>query len=106
MTTWDNISGGPDTSPVSAAVFLVKFPEFAGLGDENMIAAHLADAENHVHRALWGKFADEGVMWWAAHTLACTPFGQNAKLQAKDGYTVYLKQFDMLVRKVTSVVAR
>lgn len=104
---WASISGGTDTSAVALSEFKVKFPEFEGLGDDPMIQRHLDDAETHIDRGLWGRWADQGVMLWAAHTLSMTPYGQNARMEKKGSKTsVYYQQWHDLVRKVVCGIPR
>lgn len=78
---------------VNVAAFKVSFPEFAKAGD-TLLEAHLAQAALEVDAGLWGVWADNGVMLTAAHSLAMSPFGMNARMVAKDGSTTYGKKLD------------
>lgn len=67
--------------------FKANRPEFANAGDA-LITATLAQVELRVSDS-WGDRRDEVVELEAAHALASSPFGRNARLTAKDGTTTY-----------------
>ncbi len=73
---------------VSVESFLVSHPEFTPAGAE-LIQAKLDEAALEVDVALWGVRADTGIKLTAAHLLAVSPFGQQARLVAKNGSTTY-----------------
>ena len=79
---------------VDAAQMQAEFPEFADIPVDD-ITAKIADAVLFVNTTTWGEFTDLGVKYMAAHLLAISPFGEIAKLDAKDGSTVYLRTFNM-----------
>lgn len=68
------------------AGFRARFPEFNGVGDA-YINTQLGDAQLQVDPAVWNLKTDLGVYYLTAHTLALSPFGNSAKLVAKDGKT-------------------
>jgi hypothetical protein len=83
------------------ADFRIQFPEFKGVSDglvQVMLNASLLELDSTV----WGQLLDQGQAYLAAHKLATSPFGQNAKMVAKDGTTTYWFNYFKLVRKVTS----
>lgn len=82
------------------ATFKVQFPEFANSGDP-LLQAHL-DAALLEIGPVWGALADQGQMYLAAHKLALSPYGQNAKMVAKDGTTTYQVHYQRLVGIVSS----
>lgn len=63
-----------------AAAALVWDP--AGLGNLNPV---------------WGNLLDQGVRFLAAHRLALSPWGQAARLVAKDGTTTYETHLKKLI---------
>lgn len=80
-----------------AASFKARYVEFDSASDA-LVTAALAEAIPYVDPALFPNDTDRAVGLKAADILALSPFGQNARLQAKDGTTTYGKQFDDLVR--------
>ena len=80
--------------------FLVRFPEFEP-ATEPMIREALGEASRNVDPDVFKEKTDDAIKWKAAHLLAITPFGQQARLVAKDGTTTYGKHFAKLVRSVT-----
>lgn len=80
--------------------FLARFPEFEP-ASKSMIEAALDEAERNVDAELFADKTDDAIRWKAAHLLAISPFGQQARLIAKDGSTTYGKQFWALARSVT-----
>lgn len=87
------------------AGFRVQFPEFNGVSDA-LVNAMLAAALLEIDIIIWGPKADQGQGYLAAHKLASSPFGQNARLQTgamgKDGLTTYWHTYYQLVRQVSS----
>jgi len=73
---------------VSVESFLESHPEFTPAG-ASLIGEKLAEAALEVDVALWGVRADTGIKLTAAHLLAVSPFGQQARLVSKDGSTTY-----------------
>lgn len=91
---------GPATPfPLKVADFLARFPEFAAT-DLSLITATLGDAGNQIDNNVWGFLAGVGHGYLTAHMLALSPFGQAARLVAKDGTTTYQTHFNRLVRMV------
>lgn len=86
---------------VSVESFLTSFPEFEPAG-EGLIAAKIAAGALQVDAGLWGEKADLGVELTAAHLLALSPFGQQARLIAKDGTTTYGNRLHVMQRQVAS----
>lgn len=82
---------------VTLASFRVAFPEFEG-ADDSLVQAKLDEAVLALDERVFGARFDEAVRYRAAHTLAISPFGQNARLVAKDGSTTYGTQFDAVCR--------
>lgn len=79
-----------------------------------MVQAELDAAALQIDTAIWGAYAtlptststmtkaDDGQRYLAAHKLALSPFGQAARLVAKDGGTTYLTHYKKLQRQVSS----
>jgi Protein of unknown function (DUF4054) len=96
---------------VILADFRTQFPEFRGVND-SVVTAMLGAAFLEIDVCVWGGYstvtgtpgtkADQGQAYLTAHKLATSPFGQNAKLVAKDGSTTYFKTYMTLVRQVSS----
>lgn len=83
---------------VSSTDFLEMFPEF-NRAEPEMIDRALAEAERGVSSTTFGDRVDDAVIWKAAHILASTPWGQNARLMSKDGKTVYGQHYRELARE-------
>lgn len=84
---------------VSAAQFLVEFPEFGPTNTQRpgLIEAKLEHASRFVSARLWGTRYDRGVYLKAAHLLAMTPYGENARLHKTSPETVYSVLWDQEV---------
>lgn len=82
---------------VTLASFRVHFPEFDG-ADDSLVQAKLDEAALALDERVFGVRFDEAVRYRAAHTLAISPFGQTARLVAKDGSTTYGSQFEQVSR--------
>lgn len=96
-------------------MFRAAKPEFNGVSDA-LVTMMLALAAVEMDTTVWGQFsgpglpitkADSGQMELAAHKLAVSPFGQNAKTVVngkKQGYarTSYGEEFMLLRYSVTS----
>lgn len=86
---------------VTVENFIERFPEFRTAKIET-IEAVIADAVLEVDPAVWGTKTDLGVKYTAAHLLALSPFGRQAKLVSKTGGTTYEKHRDNLISQVSS----
>lgn len=84
---------------MDAPDFLIKFPEFK-LATLELIQAHLDDALLQIDATVWGDKVELGQGYLAAHTLALSPFGQQARIQNKDGVTTYWKNYRRLLMQV------
>lgn len=82
---------------VTLASFRVHFPEFDGASD-SLVQAKLDEAALALDERVFGARFDEAVRYSAAHRLALSPFGQNARMVAKDGSTTYGTQLDNVCR--------
>lgn len=79
--------------------FRIRFPEFVRIGDE-MIKAFLADAALELDANVLGNKYDAAQGYLAAHKLALSPAGVNARLSdPKDGTTTYNRHFKAIIRK-------
>lgn len=85
---------------VTAEAFVLARPEFVRAPAESLASA-LAEAVLEVDAEVWGDLTDIGVSLLAAHKLAISPFGQMAKLVAKDGSTTYGVQFHLKEAQVS-----
>jgi hypothetical protein len=101
-------------------MFRAQFPEFNNVSD-TLCTAMLSAASLEFDTGVWGVFgqlggpitkADQGQMYLAAHKLAVSPFGQNARTVFKEGTynygtggydrTTYGREFLNLRYSVTS----
>ena len=85
---------------VSRADFLARFPEFEP-ASPSMVEAALGEAVRNVDSEIFADKTDDAVKWKAAHLLAISPFGQQARLISKTGETTYGKYFRELSRSST-----
>jgi hypothetical protein len=99
-------------------MFRVQFPEANGVSD-TLVTQYLGAAALEIDLSVWGAFsdpvlapamtkADQGQLYLAAHKLAISPFGQNAKMTTvirknESGYrrTTYGAEFLLLMQGVT-----
>lgn len=86
---------------VTTASFLVRFPEFAAV-DPAVIARVLADSASEVNDAVFGTLTDKAIELRAAHALAISPYGQNARLEGDTTNTTYGAEFERLARSLAS----
>ena len=84
---------------VTVDSFLTHHPEFRP-AEVSLIQAKISDAVLRVDASIWGTKTDNGVRLLAAHTLALSPFGQNAKLVSKEGQTTYGQQYAQARKEV------
>jgi hypothetical protein len=86
---------------VDFASFVADFPEFEPAG-RTLVDSKIADARLRIDASVWDLKTDLGVKYLAAHLLALSPFGQQARLVAKDGSTTYGRMHATMVREVTA----
>lgn len=91
---------------VTAASFLVAYPEFVPLheDDETLVPAVLERAERRVGDLWREDLRDDIVELQTAHMLALTPMGRNAKLSEPGKPTAYQEELHCL--KKSNAVAR
>jgi hypothetical protein len=82
-----------------------QFPEFKLVAD-TQCQAFLNAAALEIDPDIWGDLTDQGVGYLAAHKLTMSPFGQGARLAAKDGTTTYFTHYDGLRSAVTCAAYR
>jgi hypothetical protein len=80
---------------VTLSAWRVVYPEFNGARDP-LVQASLDFAAIEVDAEVWGTKTDHGIGLLAAHYLALSPYGQNARMVAKDGSTTYGKSYESL----------
>jgi hypothetical protein len=80
--------------------FLARFPEFEP-ATEPMIREAIADAVLNVDADIFGTKTDQAVKLRAAHYLAVSEWGKQARMISKDGSTTYGVEFTKLARSVT-----
>ena len=79
--------------------FVERFPEFDA-ADEKLLAYALSEARSEVDLKTWGKKYRSGIYFLAAHKLACSPFGEPARLQPDDDKTIYLKEYERMLKSL------
>ena len=93
--------------PQSTTNFLERFPEFSktNVSNPSLVQDMLDDAALVIDPSTWGPLAGQGHGYLAAHMLALSPFGQQARLvldgKAGDS-TTYQKHYERLMRLVGS----
>lgn len=80
---------------MNLAAFRAAFPEF-DTADDALVNAHLDMAEGRVDSEVFGDNYDAAHGYMTAHLLAISPYGNTAKLVAKDGTTTYGKNYEGL----------
>ena len=75
--------------------FRVRFPEF-GQVDDSLVEAALDEAELELSTTIFRTQFDAAHGALTAHKLALSPYGQAARMVAKDGSTTYEKHFNKL----------
>lgn len=85
---------------VTAAAFVSRFPEFTDTNDvaPGAIEAALSTAATFVSSTRWGSRYEDAVMYKAAHLLAMSPMGENARLEKGSEKTTYGVVFDSMLR--------
>lgn len=80
--------------------FVARFPEFDQIGDDapGAITSALSTAQGFVSQARWGSRYEDGVMYKAAHLLAMSPMGENARLDKSGRETTYGVVFNEMLR--------
>jgi hypothetical protein len=74
---------------LTLAQFRARFPEFERLPDATLTDA-LARGLVQTSTIVFGDISDEATGYLAAHFLALSPYGQQARLSAVDGTTTYM----------------
>ena len=75
--------------------FKVLFPEF-GQTPDPVLQAHLDQAAVEFDVVVWRGLLEGAHGLLTAHKLSCSPYGQAARLNAKDGRTTYLAEYERL----------
>ncbi len=81
--------------------FRDEYPEFKTAGSV-LVCAKLGHAKDDTDASVWLTKTDHAVGLRTAHLLALSQFGQNSRLIAKDGTTIYEKQLGKLLAEVAS----
>lgn len=76
-------------------------PEFVNVPDP-LVTAELGAALLFLDAGVWGNKIDQGQRFRTAHQLALSPFGQAARMVAKDGSTTYETHYKRMIREVAS----
>lgn len=79
---------------ISEAQFLIRFPEFEG-APAGLIDEVIAEATRRVDPDQYLETTDDAIKYLAAHKLAISPYGQQARLST-DGSSTYKVEFDEL----------
>lgn len=81
----------------TATTFKARWSEFAPIDDATVTAA-LAEATESCNATDFAERFDEAVGLLAAHKLAISPMGQQARLESKEGDTTYRQEWARLSR--------
>lgn len=84
---------------IATSDFLARFPEFEGT-PVTLIEQCISEAYLELDPSVWNAALDTGAKYLAAHKIALSPFGIQAKLVSKMGDTTYNQHFQQLVKKV------
>lgn len=84
---------------IDNASFVAAYPEFDEINDlaPASITSALTRAQAFCSAAVWGDRYEAGVFVKAAHLLAMTPFGENARIAGSNA-TAYGETFKEMVR--------
>jgi len=82
---------------VTRASLIALYPEFADTPTTQVDGAILA-AQGRLDARILGDEYDQAVTLQACHLLAISPYGQQARLVAKDGSTTYETSLGRLLR--------
>lgn len=85
------------TTPLTLANFRIRYPEFEGASD-TLVNSALDDAMKEVSEQAFGTASQQAGFVYAAMVLAISPFGQQARLSAKDGESTYSVRWTKLSR--------
>ena len=83
---------------ISLATFRAQFPEFENLADAH-VQAHLDAAETVTATDVGDAVYEQLVYYYAADSLASSPWGYNARLSQPGQPTAYKMQLDSLMRR-------
>jgi hypothetical protein len=78
---------------VTSEAFLVEYPEF-GPAESELVEGKLAAAARRVGIDTWGDRYEDAVYVLAAHLLAISPFGQQARLSSSSAESTYGRTFE------------
>lgn len=88
---------------MTVASFLEAFPEFTDVNTEtpDLVSAKLAQATRRVAEGTVSAFLrDDLIAYLAAHLIATSPQGQQARLSSDAGSSTYLVEYQRLCRTV------
>jgi hypothetical protein len=80
------------------ATFRVQYPEFKTALDP-FVQAFLDAAAREINPTELGEAYDNAHGLLAAHKLAISPFGKQARMVNEDGSTTYEKEYDAVLRR-------
>lgn len=79
----------------TAASFKARWPEFEPVADDTVTGA-LAEAGRRNDARVFGDRTDDAVGLYAAHLLAISPGGQQARLKSDSANTTYNREWERL----------
>ena len=87
---------------MTVAAFLESFPEFTDVHAEypTLLDAKLGEAGRRVSASVTGDLYPDLVGYLAAHLVATSPQGQQARQASDKGRTTYLDEYERLSRVV------
>lgn len=84
--------------------FVAVFKEFDGI-DTTVVDARLEEAKRRTPAAVWKTKTKDAQGWLAAHLLAISPHGQNARLANDKGESPYLAERQRMELEVAAGAA-
>jgi hypothetical protein len=83
---------------VDVSALIARYPEFTATVTEypDMVDACIAEAVSRISSAYFGTRADIAVKALAAHLITINPLGEMARIQMKDGSTLYFKEYQRI----------
>jgi Protein of unknown function (DUF4054) len=90
---------------VDPITFKARFPEFNRLPDV-MIQDAINRGVAQTNANVFGPLQDEASAYLAAHFLALSPYGQQARLVSKDGSTTYFSHWLRIAQLKSAGYAR
>ncbi len=93
------------TRAISVEEFRDEFAEYADT-DPLLIGKKIDEAQARCDETVWGSLWVHGIKYLAAHLLATSPKGRQARLQSNNGASLYLEEYKRVQRNVAAFTGR